>query len=136
MAYPTLLAESGLFQGSRYVICAGFRIQGHPDNDLDLTDQNTSRFHAIIELREQGCLPGDLGGGNGTFVNGEQMAQLWLRPGDEIPVGRVRLRLMEEPATRHVTGGPSGTIVLAHEAAGRVKVRTPAAHTAPREGNA
>ena len=124
MAYPTLLVESGLFQGSRYLIYAPFRIGRHPDNDLQLTDKNISRFHAIIEPREEGFLLRDLGSRNGTFVNGQRVKQSWLRAGDQIRVGKVRMRLTEEAATKEVAGRPTATLLLRGETPGRVKART------------
>ncbi|MGQ9857465.1 MAG: HD domain-containing phosphohydrolase [Thermodesulfobacteriota bacterium] len=124
MAYPSLLVESGLFQGSKYLIYSSFRIGRHPDNDLQLTDQNISRFHAIIEPKERGLLLTDLGSRNGTFVNDRRVARIWLKPGDQIRVGKVRLRLIEETATRDMRGGFPGTSILAKESTATIRLRT------------
>ncbi len=124
MAHLTLLVESGLFQGSRYLIYAPFRIGRHPDNDLQLTDRNISRFHAIIEPKQEGFLLRDLGSRNGTFVNGHRVEEAWLRAGDQIRVGKIRMRLTEEAAASQLKGRPTGTMLLRGESSGKVKSRT------------
>ncbi len=133
VAYPTLLVESGLFQGSRYLIYAPFRIGRHPDNDLQLTDQNISRFHAIIEPKQEGFLLRDLGSRNGTFVNGHKVEEAWLQTGDQIRVGKIRMRLTEEASSRELQGRPRGTMLLRGETSGKVKARTMAGMLAPWE---
>lgn len=133
MAYPTLLVESGLFQGSRYLIYAPFHIGRHPDNDLQLTDQNISRFHAIIEPRQEGFLLRDLGSRNGTYVNGQRVQEAWLQKGDQIRIGKIRLRLTEEAAAREVGGQPTGTMLLRGEISSNVKAKTQVGMPAPWE---
>lgn len=133
MAYPTLLVESGLFQGSRYLIYAPFRIGRHPDNDLQLTDQNISRFHAIIEPKQEGFLLRDLGSRNGTFVNGHRVGEAWLQSGDQIRVGKIRMRLTEEAVARELGGRPAATMVLRGEILGKVKARTQVGMATPWE---
>ncbi|MEJ5375014.1 MAG: HD domain-containing phosphohydrolase [bacterium] len=122
--YPTLLVESGLFQGSRYLIYASFRIGRHPDNDLQLTDQNISRFHAIIEPKQGGLVLRDLGSRNGTFVNDQRVEEAWLQPGDQIRIGKIRMRLTEEPPAQRPRAHPTATMVLQDQLTARIKART------------
>ena len=57
-------------------------------------DEFASARHARIEPRQDGVWLKDLGSTNGTYVNGEQVAEIWpLTYGDEVQLGQVRLRL-------------------------------------------
>jgi len=124
MGYKVLIVESGLFQGSRYVIFAPFRIGRHPENDLQITDPNVSRFHALVEPKGQGLLLRDLGSKNGTFVNGERIREAWLRAGDEVRVGKVRMRLVEEGPSEEERKKKESIMVLTSDPRGRVKAHT------------
>lgn len=124
MARPVLVIESGLFQGSKYFIYAPFRIGRHPDNDLQLTDKNISRFHAIIEPRKEGFIIRDLGSRNGTFVNGQRVKEAWLTTGDQLVVGSTRMRFAEESASVGVEKKKTGSVILTGEHTGRVRARS------------
>lgn len=68
------------------------------------SDPSVSRLHAVFERFEPGWSLRDLGSSNGTFVNGERLANARvLHPGDEIRVGRTRLVYRGDPG---VTAGP------------------------------
>lgn len=56
-------------------------------NSLSLKDPEVSRSHAIIFEQESEVIIKDLKSRNGVYVNGEQVAESALRPGDEIIVG-------------------------------------------------
>lgn len=63
--------------------------------DLPLFDTKVSREHARVERTASGFAVVDLDSLNGTFVNGEQVrGSRPLRDGDEIEVGRHRLRFV------------------------------------------
>jgi ABC-type multidrug transport system ATPase subunit len=58
------------------------------DNDVAIDDLLVSRYHAIVRLVGQGIAEvTDLGGRNGTFVNGHPVARAGLRPGDRLTIG-------------------------------------------------
>lgn len=68
-------------------------------NDITLVDGRVSRNHARLEFDPQGCRVFDLGSSNGTRVNGVQVKQSPLEPGDTIHLGGTTLRFelaMEE----------------------------------------
>ena len=68
------------------------------------SDPSVSRLHAVFERFEPGWSLRDLGSSNGTFVNGERLANARvLRPADEIRMGRTRLVFRGDPSA---TGGP------------------------------
>lgn len=60
------------------------------DCDIRLLHASISRHHAMIEQRAGGELwVRDLGSGNGTFVNGEQVRAKKLQAGDEVRFGQL-----------------------------------------------
>jgi hypothetical protein len=71
------------------------------------SDPSVSRLHAVFERFDPEWSLRDLGSSNGTFVNGERLANARvLHPGDEIRVGRTRLMYRGDPG---VAAGPDTT---------------------------
>lgn len=64
-----------------------------PVCDLAIDDPSISRRHAQIRVFGEHCRLTDLGGRNGTFVNGVAVTEGELREGDSIILGRFELRL-------------------------------------------
>src|SRR5258708_5221250 len=65
-----------------------------PANHFVLDDPQVSGFHAEIIPTPYGCLLIDLGGRNGTFVNGHRLIPdlpYTLRSGDKIRFGQTEL---------------------------------------------
>ena len=61
------------------------------DNDLCLAYPPVSAEHAVIVTIGEDSFLEDLGSTNGTLVNGERIARHFLRDGDVIDVGRLRI---------------------------------------------
>jgi FHA domain len=59
------------------------------NNDVQVDAPSVSRKHAQIELTENGYVVRDLGSENGTFVNGERIAEHRLTDGDLLHFGGV-----------------------------------------------
>jgi pSer/pThr/pTyr-binding forkhead associated (FHA) protein/subtilisin family serine protease len=79
--------------GREYPVrAAGATIGRAADNAVRVGDELASRRHARVEQREDEFVITDLGSTNGTYVNGRRVHQQSLRAGDEIRVGRVRMR--------------------------------------------
>jgi hypothetical protein len=75
------------------VSLASVRIGRHQDNDIVLQNKTVHRQHAILHMNpDKRFLINDLGGENGTMVNGERCVQCDLQDGDLIELGEVRLR--------------------------------------------
>src|SRR6185369_17841441 len=72
------------------------RVGSDPSNDLVLTDPTVSRRHIEIERRANGLLLRDLGSRNGTFVEGRQILQVYLSPGDKVVLGKTKLAVKQE----------------------------------------
>jgi hypothetical protein len=64
----------------------------HLDCDLVLDDESVSRRHASLRLDGDRWLISDLGSRNGTHVNGWRVAEAHVFDGDELLLGRTRLR--------------------------------------------
>jgi ABC-type multidrug transport system ATPase subunit len=82
------------------------RIGRAPDNDIVLPDLIVSRYHA--ELRE--AAGGrheivDLGGHNGTFVNGRRVSSAVLKESDIVGIGRATFRLVGNELREFVDTG-------------------------------
>ena len=57
-----------------------------------LDDVTVSRAHGVFERRGAGeWFVRDVGSLNGTYVNGEQVDETKLTPGDEVQIGRFKL---------------------------------------------
>jgi pSer/pThr/pTyr-binding forkhead associated (FHA) protein len=67
-----------------------------PGVDLQLTDQSVSRRHVELVQADGGVLMRDLGSGNGTRLNGLKVAEKILEHGDEIHIGKTKLRFVDE----------------------------------------
>jgi pSer/pThr/pTyr-binding forkhead associated (FHA) protein len=55
--------------------------------DFVVEDDTVSRQHARIRVEDQTFVLFDLGSGNGTYVNGEQVQRVELQDGDVIKIG-------------------------------------------------
>jgi hypothetical protein len=79
------------------------RIGRRLDNDLVLDDPHVSREHFRLIARNQRYLLEDVGSTAGTRVNGKEVREHFLRPGDVIGVASIDLIYGED------TGGPPET---------------------------
>ena len=61
--------------------------------DLMIAEPTISRAHAAIGFGRDGFFVEDLGSTNGTFVNGSKHERAVLTDGDEVQMGRLRLRI-------------------------------------------
>ncbi|AOY01372.1 FHA domain-containing protein [Jeongeupia sp. USM3] len=102
-----------------------FAIGRRPNNDLQIENLAVSGEHARIVREGDDYAVEDLGSTNGTVVNGAPVQRVALNNGDEIGIGRYRLRFWCEPAS---AGGYAETLVLREPATsarvGVIKVLT------------
>lgn len=89
--------------GARVVIAErGCRVGRDPACELALHDEDVSREHAAIELRDDGLWLCDRLSKNGVYLNGERVPEeRRLRDGDVVKVGGTEIAV-EDPAERHV----------------------------------
>jgi pSer/pThr/pTyr-binding forkhead associated (FHA) protein len=83
------------FQEMRFPLRLGETLLGRsPYCSIVLSDARVSRQHAAIRVAAEGVSIEDLGGRNGTYVNGERVVgRRWLVPGDVIQLGGLRLEV-------------------------------------------
>lgn len=88
------------------------------DNDLVLTDDTVSRYHAELHAHRGLVDVRDLGSTNGTFANGVRIERAAIKSGTQLDLGRTKLL---------VTGDePAEIEVPAAEALGQLRGRSPA----------
>ncbi len=70
---------------------AAISIGRSSDNDIQLNDKHVSRNHLMLWGEDNRIFAKDLGGENGTYINGRQIPSgkvVELRPGHSILVGK------------------------------------------------
>ncbi|MCI0533800.1 MAG: FHA domain-containing protein [Verrucomicrobiales bacterium] len=63
------------------------------DNALQFPEQSVSSHHCEIILRGNEVVVRDLNSTNGTFINGEQITEKVLKPGQILRLGKIEMRL-------------------------------------------
>lgn len=93
-----LNVESGPLKGKSVTVpTEGLRIGRSSRNDLSIDDPAISRFQCRLFFKPgEGLWCSDLGSANGTLVNGREIQEQRLQPGDAIVVGDSVLRVMND----------------------------------------
>jgi adenylate cyclase len=95
--FTLIYARAG--EPCRHRLTAGDTIVGRASIcDLVIDDPSISRRHVRFRIHGDRCVLTDLGGRNGTFINGEQVTEAEVHPGDSIVLGRFPLHLERSPA--------------------------------------
>ncbi len=81
---------------------AKVRIGKAPENDLVIDHPTVSRYHCEIRSDGERYLVADVGSTNGTFLDGSQVREAYLRPNALIEAGDVLLRFQSEQATVNI----------------------------------
>ncbi len=109
MAVPkfVLRGVSGAAFGKNYPVPSQVTIGRAPECEISIASDEISRKHAQIKPISDGLSVEDLGSSNGTFINGQQVKQGILRPGDELRLDTIRFLLvapgMEIPGAQKAT---------------------------------
>jgi DNA-binding NtrC family response regulator len=74
------------------------KIGKSPENDLVLDHPTVSRNHLVLKRQGDRFLVQDLDSTNGTFIDGAQVREAYLRPGALLEVGDVQLRFQPQVA--------------------------------------
>jgi hypothetical protein len=77
------------------------------ESDVRLKDIKASRRHCQIVKSPEGFQVVDLSSGNGTYVNGVQVKQQALQPGDKIQVGSTTITFTDAPAPKPAAAEPA-----------------------------
>lgn len=67
------------------------RVGRDPDNDFSIEHPTISTYHCEFILSSDGVVLHDLESTNGSFVNGQQVTQVWLEQGQTVRLGDVEL---------------------------------------------
>ncbi|HEX3957145.1 MAG TPA: FHA domain-containing protein [Trebonia sp.] len=90
-----LIVTRGPNVGSRFLLDDDFTSAGrHPDSDIFLDDVTVSRRHAEFYRQGARFTVRDVGSLNGTYVNRERIEEAELFGGDEVQIGKFRLRFL------------------------------------------
>jgi signal transduction histidine kinase len=94
----SLFVIQGADQGKRFELKSKAMALGRENsNPIRLHDTEISRKHAEVRQVEEGFRVVDLGSANGTFVNGLQVDQSPLRPGDRLQLGQTVMLFHDAP---------------------------------------
>ena len=79
------------------------------DNTFPIPEASVSSHHCEILLKGDDVVIKDLNSTNGTFINGEQVAESVLKPGQILRVGKIEMRL-ETAAPAPSAGAAPGAL--------------------------
>jgi len=90
-----LIVTRGPNVGSRFLLDDDFTSAGrHADSDIFLDDVTVSRRHAEFYRQGGRFTVRDVGSLNGTYVNRDRIEEAELFGGDEVQIGKFRLRFL------------------------------------------
>jgi pSer/pThr/pTyr-binding forkhead associated (FHA) protein len=102
----SLRVLKGFYAGLELPVDRDWMVIGRGRNaDMVIAEPTISRAHAAIGYDGQGFFMQDLGSTNGTRVNGKREARITLVDGDELQLGRLRLRVCVPAETESVPRG-------------------------------
>ena len=82
--------------GKSFDLGTSLRIGKAPDNEVVLDHPTVSRNHLVVRRQGDQFLVQDLGSTNGTFIDGAQVREAFLRAGALLEVGDVQLRFQPQ----------------------------------------
>jgi transcriptional regulator with GAF, ATPase, and Fis domain len=137
-----LVVLSGPERGAEHVVSSDvIRIGKASENDLVVTDDTVSRVHFEIVRDAKGYLLRDLKSTNGTFLDGAEIKEAYIRAGSVIAAGAVQIKFtpFEErieilPSDREVLGAMVGRSIAMREIFGLVERIAPTDATVLIEG--
>ena len=137
-----LVCLSGPERGQEHVISADvIRVGKASENDLMITDDTVSRVHFEIVRDAKGYLLRDLKSTNGTFLDGAEIKEAYIRAGSIIMAGAAELKFtpFEErieilPSDKEVLGPMTGRSTPMREIFGLIERIAPTDATVLIEG--
>ncbi len=88
-----LVVTKGTQRGTEFVVESDvLRVGKAPENDLVVSDETVSRVHFEIVRDAKGYLVRDLHSTNGTFLDGAEIKEAYLRAGSVVAAGAVELK--------------------------------------------
>ncbi|HTJ43588.1 MAG TPA: sigma 54-interacting transcriptional regulator [Kofleriaceae bacterium] len=88
-----LVVIKGPQRGTEFVISGDvFKVGKAPDNDLVISDETVSRTHFEIVRDAKGYLVRDMKSTNGTFLDGAEIKEAYIRAGSVLAAGATELK--------------------------------------------
>jgi len=91
-----LEVEAGMRPGGKYYVGEQALVGRSSNCDIVIDAPEVSRRHCTVRYHYVHYVLEDTGSANGTFVNGEQVAEVILGHGDLVEIGLVQLRFFVE----------------------------------------
>ena len=103
--HVNLIVESGPVKGCEVSVPGGgVRIGRSSRNDFSIDDPALSRFQCRLFFKPgEGLWLSDLGSVNGTLLNGKEVQEQRIHPGDEVVLGETTLRVLSDEAPETTT---------------------------------
>jgi DNA-binding NtrC family response regulator len=122
LAQCKLVVLKGSQRGKEFVISGDvIRIGKVDENDLVLPEETVSRVHCEILRDQKGHLLRDLHSTNGTFLDGAEIREAYIRAGSVITVGTVQLKF--QPFEERIEILPSDKEQLGEMVASSLRMR-------------
>src|SRR5437868_2580195 len=99
------------------------------DNTLPIPEASVSSHHCEILLKGTDVVVKDLNSTNGTFINGEQITEAVLKPGQVLKLGKVEMRLENGAPAAATPAAPAPATSAAPAPAPAPATRKPADQT-------
>ena len=103
MIRSCVIIENGTADKRVFPLYTRVTIGRAPANDISLSEPTVSKRHAALGRVRGLTVVRDLGSQNGTFVNGRRVEKAIISSGDNLRVGRVSLRLVQDQRTTDVS---------------------------------
>src|SRR3954469_1385000 len=117
-----LVVLKGSQRGKEFVISGDvIRIGKVEGNDLVLPEETVSRVHCEILRDQKGHLLRDLQSTNGTFLDGAEIREAYIRAGSVITIGAVQLKF--QPFEERIEILPPDKDVLGEMGGGSLRMR-------------
>ena len=101
------------------------------DNTFQIADGSVSSHHAEIVLRGNDIVIRDLNSTNGSYINGEKITEMVLKPGQTLRLGQVELKIDDGKA---VTAPPPPPVPVGAPAAAPAPAPAPSPSKKTTEG--
>jgi len=82
------------------------------DNTFQIADPSVSSHHCEVLLRGSEVVVRDLNSTNGTYINGEKIAERVIKPGQILRLGQIELRLETDAPTAPAKKQLDQTLVM------------------------
>jgi DNA-binding NtrC family response regulator len=92
--------------GRNYALGQALRIGKANDNDVVIDHPTVSRNHLVVRRQGDQVVVTDLGSTNGTFIDGAQVREGFLRAGALLEVGDVQLRFQPQMHALEISPAP------------------------------